>query len=97
MNIRVRTKVELPAQVFAESAFANNVDVNEFTLSLNNFSDMAHELGESTQEEIMQWREEATEHYFKLLQDAGKLKHVEQEFFGGSDYGDNEDDPSCSK
>ena len=94
----------LPAKVFAESAFENNIDINSFTASLNNFSDAAHKLGISTDAEIMQWREEATEYYFKLMQDVGKLKRVEQEFFGGSDYaddeneqGENEDDPSCSK
>lgn len=100
--------VVLSAKVFAESAFEHDIDINSFTASLNNFSDEAHKLGISTDEEIMQWREEATEHYFKLMQEAGKLKHVEQEFFGGSDYacdedaagneqGENEDDPSCSK
>lgn len=104
MSETVRVPVDtgvavLTAKVFAESAFENNIDINSFTASLNNFSDAAHKLGISTDAEIMQWREEATEYYFKLMQDAGKLKYVEQEFFGGSDYneqGDDEDDPSDS-
>lgn len=77
---------DLDATHFAQSAFDNKIDIDSFVLSMNNFS----ETSSSTTEEIQAWREEATEHYFTLLHDAGLLKWVPSEFQGGSDYDDTE-------
>ena len=40
--------------------------------------------------------EEATGEFLERMKKAGKLKHIEQTMFGGSDFGDDEDDPSES-
>lgn len=97
MDLEIKNNVKVPAEVFAQSAFDNEVGIDDFVASLNMFSDQAYEEGKQDRRQIIQWREETTECFFKLLKDAGKLKHVEKEFFGGSDCGDDEDDPSCSK
>ena len=75
-------KVNVPAEAFAQSAYEHDVSLDDFTLSLNNFSDASI----SSKEQIMAWREECVELFFKKMEAAGKLKMSPVEFFGGSDY-----------
>lgn len=75
-------KVNVPAEAFAQSAYEHDVSLDDFTLSLNNFSDASI----SSKEQIMAWREECVELFFKKIEAAGKLKMSPVEFFGGSDY-----------
>ena len=75
-------KVNVPAEAFAQSAYEHDVSIDDFTLSLNNFSDASI----SSREQIVAWREECVELFFKKMEAAGKLKMSPVEFFGGSDY-----------
>lgn len=75
-------KVNVPAEAFAQSAYEHDVSLDDFTLSLNNFSDASI----SSKEQIMAWREECVEIFFKKMEAAGKLKMSPVEFLGGSDY-----------
>ena len=68
--------------VFAQSAFDHGVTLEEFKLSLDSFSQSSR----SSLPQIQEWRDEAVEIFFKLLEDAGKLKMQPAEFLGGSDY-----------
>lgn len=84
-------KVNVPAEAFAQSAYEHDVSLDDFTLSLNNFSDASI----SSKEQIMAWREECVELFFKKMEAAGRLKMSPVEFLGGSDYGkepEEEDD-----
>ena len=94
---KITVKVEngyvlLPAEALAQSAFEHNIDLASFKATLDNFSSKS----KSSAEQILAWREEATNRYFALLDEAGKLQHKSAEFMGGSDYGEDEDDPSIS-
>lgn len=94
---KITVKVEngyvlLPAEALAQSAFEHNIDLASFKATLDNFSSKS----KSSAEQILAWREEATNKFFELLKDAGKLKPATTEFLGGSDFSDNEDDPSSS-
>ena len=87
--------VLLPAEALAQSAFEHNIDLTSFKATLDNFSSKS----KSSAEQIIAWREEATNKYFELLKGAGKLRYEATEFLGGSDcedIGENEDDPSIS-
>ena len=75
-------KVNVPAEAFAQSAYEHDVSLDDFTLSLNNFSDASI----SSKEQIVAWREECVELFFKKMEAAGKLKMSPVEFLGGSDY-----------
>ena len=75
-------KVNVPAEAFAQRAYAHDVSPDDFTLSLNNFSDASI----SSREQIMAWREECVELFFRKMEAAGNLKMSPVEFFGGSDY-----------
>lgn len=77
-------KVNVPAEAFAQSAYEHDVSLDDFTLSLNNFSDASI----SSKEQIMVWREECVEIFFKKMEAAGKLKMSPAEFLGGSNYGE---------
>lgn len=74
--------VILYTDVFAQSAFDNEVTLEEFKLALDSFSVSSR----SSLPQIQAWRDEATEIFFKLLEDSGKLKWQPAEFLGGSDY-----------
>lgn len=74
--------VKLYSDVFAQSAFEHDVTLEEFKLSLDSFSQSAR----SSLPQIQAWRDEATEIFFKLLEESGKLKWKPAEFLGGSDY-----------
>lgn len=94
---KITVKVEngyvlLPAEALAQSAFEHNIDLASFKATLDNFSSKS----KSSAEQILAWREEATNKFFELLKDAGKLKPATTEFLGGSDFSDNEDGPSSS-
>lgn len=84
--------VELSAETLAQSAFEHNIDFMGFKRTLDKFSGKS----KSSSLQILAWREEATNRYFTLLHQAGKLQHKSTEFMGGSDYGEDEDDPSVS-
>lgn len=75
-------KVNVPAEAFAQSAYEHDVSLDDFALSLNNFSDASI----SSKEQIMAWREECVELFFKKMEASGKLKMSPVEFLGGSDY-----------
>lgn len=75
-------KVNVPAKAFAQSAYEHDVSLDDFTLSLNNFSDASI----SSKEQITVWREECVELFFKKMEAAGKLNMSPAEFLGGSDY-----------
>lgn len=75
-------KVNVPAEAFAQSAYEHDVSLDDFALSLNNFSDASI----SSKEQIMAWREECVELFFKKMEAADKLKMSPVEFLGGSDY-----------
>lgn len=76
------TCVILYANVFAQSAFDHDATLEDFKASLDNFSRESR----SSFPQIQAWREEATEVFFNLLKEAGKLKLRPEEFLGGSDY-----------
>lgn len=84
--------VELSAETLAQSAFEHNIDFMGFKRTLDKFTSKS----KSSSLQILAWREEATNRYFALLDEAGKLQHKPAEFMGGSDYGEDEDDPSVS-
>ena len=84
--------VELSAETLAQSAFEHNIDFMGFKGTLDKFSGKS----KSSSLQILAWREEATNRYFTLLHQAGKLQHKSAEFIGGSDYSEDEDDPSIS-
>ena len=84
--------IELPAETLAQSAFEHNIDFMDFKRTLDKFTSKS----KSSSLQILAWREEATNRYFTLLDEAGKLQHKSAEFMSGSDYGENEDDPSIS-
>lgn len=94
MNLRLENGLLLPATVFAGSATQHDITLDDFVASLNNFSEQA--IPYNTPEEIYSWREEATGEFLERMKKAGKLKHIEQTMFSGSDFGDDEDDPSES-
>lgn len=81
--------VQLYAETLAQSAFDNNIDLDSFKATLDNFSSKS----KSSPLQILAWREEATQIFFKKLQNAGKLIFEAAEFLGSSDC-DDEDDPS---
>lgn len=87
-QIKLPGKVFLSSSVFAQSAYNADVSIFEFNLSLDNFSKQSLSKTAVT----MRWREEAIDKFFELLKKGGKLKA--EDFLGGSDYGDDEDDPS---
>lgn len=68
--------------VFARSAFDHEVDLEEFKLSLDSFSQSSR----SSLPQIQAWREEVTEIFFKLLEESGRVVWKSAEFLGGSDY-----------
>lgn len=74
--------VRMYSDVFAQSAFDNDVNLEEFKLSMDSFSQSSR----SSMPQIQAWREEATEIFFKLLEDSGKVVWKSAEFLGGSDY-----------
>ena len=78
----------ITAEVFAQSAYDNNVSLESFSASLAAFSASSV----SSVPQINEWRQEATDKFFELLEKNGKLNLVPQEFFGGSDYDDGEED-----
>ena len=84
--------VLLPAEDLAQSAFEHNIDLGSFKATLDKLSSKS----KSSTVQIIAWREEATNRYFALLDEAGKLQHKPVEFMGGSNYGEDEDDPSIS-
>lgn len=75
-------KAILYADVFAQSAFDNDVGFDDFKLSMDMFCNRSV----SSVPQIYEWRYEATEIFFGLLEKAGKLKFSPTEFLGGSDY-----------
>lgn len=75
-------KWKLTAETMAQSAFKNEVTLDEFHLSLNIFS----KISVSSVPQIQAWRDEACELFFGLLEEAGMLKMEPAEFLGGSDY-----------
>ena len=77
---------KLYAKEFAQSAFDNEVDLDSFKASMDNFSHTST----SSIPQIQAWRDEATEIFFDLLEKAGKLKLTPVEFEGGSDFDDDE-------
>lgn len=82
------------AETLARSAADNNITPEEFKHSLDNLSHASI----SSLPQIQAWRDEATELYFKYMEEEGKLTMHPEEFLGGSDFGDDEDDPSdCNK
>ena len=74
--------VILYTDVFAQSAFDNEVTLEEFKLALDSFSVSSR----SSLPQIQAWRDEATEIFFKLLEESGKVTWKSAEFLGGSDY-----------
>ena len=91
MRIKIKTQsgvtVWLYAEIFAQSAAENNIDVISFKASMDKFSNES----ESSIEDIQKWRDEATDKYFSLV----KLPKVDyREVLSGS--GEDEDDPSVS-
>lgn len=76
--------IRVPSEVFAQSAFDNNVEVDDFVHSLNVFSARAT----CTRERIIAWREDAVDIFFKLMESAGKLNLTPVEFMGSSDCDD---------
>lgn len=76
----------LYADVFAQSAFDNNVTFDDFTASLDNFSAQSR----SSEPQINEWRQEATDIFFELLEKAGKLRMDPLHTFNGSDFEDPE-------
>lgn len=80
--LNVEVPVIMYSDVFAQSAFDHEVTLEEFKLSLDSFSQSSR----SSLPQITEWREEATEIYFKLLEDSGKVVWKAAEFLGGSDY-----------
>ena len=77
----------LYADVYAQSAFDNDVTFDEFKASLDSFSRQS----KSSLPQIQEWREEATEIFFDLLEKAGKLKFKPEDFLGESDCIDEDD------
>lgn len=84
--------VLLPAEELAKSAFENNIDLAGFKATLDKLSSKSR----SSTLQIIAWREEATNKFFELLKEAGKLRPAASEFLGSSDFSKNEDDPSNS-
>lgn len=76
----------LYSDVFAQSAFDNNVTLDDFVASLNRFCNTS----KSSIPQIVEWRQEATDIYFDLHIKAGKLKMDPIHMFNGSDYEDPE-------
>ena len=76
--------IRISSEAFAQSAFDNNVEVDDFVHSLNVFSARAT----CTRERIIAWREDAVDIFFKLMESAGKLNFTPTEFMGSSDYDD---------
>jgi hypothetical protein len=74
--------VLLYSDIFAQSAFDNDVSVEDFKLSMDAFSASST----SPVEVINAWRDEAVEIFFKLLEESGKITWKAAEFLGGSDY-----------
>ena len=70
------------SDVFAQSAFDHEVSAEEFKLSLDSFSQSSR----SSLPQIQEWRDEAAEIFFQLLDKSGKLVYKATEFLGGSDY-----------
>lgn len=70
------------SNVFAQSAFDHEVTLEEFKLSLDSFSQSSR----SSLPQIQEWRDEATEIFFKLLKESDKVTWKSVEFLGGSDY-----------
>lgn len=81
-------KIFLSSSAFAKSAYDNEISMYEFNVSLDNFSNQSL----SKPPVVLRWRGEAIDKFFALLKRGGKLKA--EDFLGGSDYGNNEDDPS---
>lgn len=71
----------LDSQHFAQSAVDNEINIESFIFSLDNFC----ESSTSTIEEIRAWREDAAEHYFVLMSEAGLIRWNPVDFEGGSD------------
>lgn len=84
--------VLLPAEDLAQSAFEHNIDLGSFKATLDKLSSKS----KSSTIQIIAWREEATNRFFELLKQAGKLRPAASEFLGSSDFSENEDDPSNS-
>ena len=84
-------KVELSAELIAQSAADNNIDFISFKATLDNFSNSSI----SPVSEIAAWREEAAQLYMEKLKADGRLNMKAEEFFGSSDC-DDEDDPSSN-
>lgn len=80
-------KVELSAELIAQSAVDNDVDFVGFKATLDNFSNSSI----SSKEEIFAWRDEATQLYMEKLKAAGKLNFKAEEFLGSSDCNDEND------
>ena len=90
MQIKIKcdndTIAPLEASHFAQSAFDNEIDLNSFLASLDNFCNQSV----SPIPDIRKWREEATEKYFTLLSNAGLLTWTATPFEGGSDFDESE-------
>lgn len=81
-DLGTEVPVIMYSDVLAQSAFDHEVTPEEFKLSLDSMSLSSR----SSLPQIQEWRDEATEIYFELLEKAGKLKWNPAEFLGGSDY-----------
>lgn len=79
--------VYLEARTLAQSAFVNDVSFDDFANTLDAFSEKSRSSGP----QIDEWRKEAVDIFFDLLEQAGKLKLNPVEIFGGSDYEDSSD------
>lgn len=89
-------QVKLRADTLALSAVNNNINLHDFTLTLNKFCSQAMALTKDI-ESIQKWREQAVDIYFAELERQGKLKFdpIDLAQFGDSE-GDSDDDPSLS-
>lgn len=76
------TYADLSSEAFAKSAIENDIDLESFSLSMDNFCDKSS----SAVEEIHLWREDAAERYVTSLIEAGKITLKLTDFEGGSDY-----------
>lgn len=79
--------VKLPAEVFAKTAFDSHVTIEEFTASLDAFS----EVSLSPRDAVQQWRDVAVSMFIDMLEEAGVLKVNPAAFMGGSDFDDEDE------